>query len=157
MEYLQRLIDHLGWADQRVFESVRDATAGPPAAAELLSHLLAAEHVWYVRLVGRPATVPVWPILSVADCLRLAEDNLAGLRRYVGELDPVAARTGITYTNSAGQTFTTPAEDILLHVCLHGAYHRGQIALILRSGGAIPAATDYIAFIRGAPAAGRTP
>ncbi len=149
------MIDHLGWADRRVFESVRDSAAGP-TAAELLSHLLAAEHVWYARLVGQPASVPVWPILSLADCQRLAEDNLAGFRRYVEALDPVAARTGISYTNSAGQTFTTPAEDILLHVCLHGAYHRGQIASLLRSGGAIPTATDYIAFIRGVPAPGRT-
>ena len=40
---------------------------------------------------------------------------------------------------------------------LHGAYHRGQIALLLREGGAEPAPTDYIAFVRGAPAATRTP
>jgi uncharacterized damage-inducible protein DinB len=47
--------------------------------------------------------------------------------------------------------------DMLLHVALHGAYHRGQIALLVRAGGSTPSPTDYIAFIRGAPAATRTP
>jgi uncharacterized damage-inducible protein DinB len=42
-------------------------------------------------------------------------------------------------------------------VALHGSYHRGQIALLVRAGGSTPAPTDYIAFIRGAPAATRTP
>jgi uncharacterized damage-inducible protein DinB len=55
--------------------------------------------------------------------------------------------------NSAGQAFTSTVEDILLHVCLHGQYHRGQVALLLREAGAAPATTDYIAFARGAPTA----
>ena len=135
---------------------MRDSAAGP-TAAELLSHVLAAEHIWYSRLVGQPAAVPVWPILSLADCQHLAEENLAGLRRYAKGLDRVAARTGITYVTTTGQTFTTPAEDILLHVCLHGAYHRGQIASIVRGGGADPTPTDYIAFTRDLPPPGQTP
>jgi uncharacterized damage-inducible protein DinB len=31
----------------------------------------------------------------------------------------------------------------------HGVYHRGQIALLLRVGGAEPLATDYIVYARG--------
>ena len=155
MEHLERLLDHLGWADQRVFDAVREATTADPAALELLSHVLAAEHVWHARLVGQPPAVAVWPNLSLADCQRLAGENLAGFRAYVATLDPASARAEVTYTNSAGQTFASRVEDILLHVCLHGAYHRGQIAVILRTSGSTPAATDYIAFVRGAPAAGK--
>jgi uncharacterized damage-inducible protein DinB len=46
-------------------------------------------------------------------------------------------------------------EDILLQIFLHGTYHRGQVALLLRQGEATPAPTDYIAYVRGAPAATR--
>ncbi len=35
-------------------------------------------------------------------------------------------------------------EDILTHVVLHSAYHRGQIASQVRSGGEQPAYTDFI-------------
>jgi len=62
----------------------------------------------------------------------------------------------IQYRNSAGQEFRSTLEDILLHVALHGSYHRGQVSLIVRGGGGEPVATDYNAFIRGVPAA-RTP
>ena len=44
-------------------------------------------------------------------------------------------------------------EDMLLQVVLHGCYHRGQVALVVRGAGAEPSPTDYIAFVRGAPAA----
>jgi uncharacterized damage-inducible protein DinB len=44
---------------------------------------------------------------------------------------------------------------MLTHVAMHGSYHRGQIAAALRAGGDIPSPTDYIAFVRGAPAATR--
>ncbi|MFQ5740386.1 MAG: DinB family protein [Acidobacteriota bacterium] len=32
-------------------------------------------------------------------------------------------------------------------------YHRGKVNLLLRQAGHAPAATDFIAFVRGAPAA----
>jgi uncharacterized damage-inducible protein DinB len=58
----------------------------------------------------------------------------------------------VHYTNSDGQHFETSVSDILTHVALHGAYHRGQVAHLLRGAGAEPQATDYIQFGRGAPA-----
>jgi uncharacterized damage-inducible protein DinB len=64
-------------------------------------------------------------------------------------------RRAITYRNSAGDEYTSTLEDILTHVSLHGAYHRGQIAASVRAAGDTPTATDYIAFARGAPAATR--
>lgn len=40
--------------------------------------------------------------------------------------------------------------DVLLHVALHGSYHRGQLAWLARTAGAVPTATDFIVFSRGA-------
>ena len=59
------------------------------------------------------------------------------------------------YRNSAGTAFDSRIDDILMHVAVHGAYHRGQVALSLRQEGVRPNPTDYIAFIRGAPTATR--
>ena len=58
---------------------------------------------------------------------------------------------------SAGQAFRSTLEDILLHVALHGAYHRGQLAMLVRDGHGEPAPTDYIAFVRGVAAARTVP
>jgi len=65
--------------------------------------------------------------------------------------------SSVTYRNSAGTEYTSAIRDILIHVALHGAYHRGQIAAAVRGGGDTPASTDYIAYVRGSPAATRQP
>jgi uncharacterized damage-inducible protein DinB len=89
------------------------------------------------------------------ECAGLVQANQRELTAYVAALGPSDLPRGVTYKNSAGQEFTSTLEDILLHVCLHGSYHRGQIAWALRRGGGVPMPTDYIAFTRGAPAATR--
>jgi uncharacterized damage-inducible protein DinB len=161
MQHLTRLVGHLAWADDRVLAALRSATAPDPSCLELLAHLLAAEHVWLARLHEETPHHPVWPTLSLEECAGLVHANQRQLTAYVAGLTPADLARAITYRNSAGEQFTSSVEDMLLHVCLHGAYHRGQIAWALRRGGGVPMPTDYIAFVRGAPAAtqdaGRAP
>ena len=155
MDYLRRLYAHLAWADERALESLRTAVHPQPQARELLAHVLGAEHVWLARLQGRPPEVAVWPDLSLDDCLTLAEANRQAYERYLDTLDAEALDRTVHYRNSAGAEFDSRVEDILVHVALHGAYHRGQVAKAVREGGDEPSPTDYIAFVRGAPAATR--
>lgn len=155
MQHLARLTAHLAWADDRVLAALRSATAPDPANLELLAHVLAAEHVWLARLKGEAPAHVVWPPLSLEECAALMRANERALTAYVSSLTPADLPREVTYRNSAGLQFTSRVEDILLHLCLHGAYHRGQIAWALRHAGGVPMPTDYIAFIRGAPAATR--
>jgi len=156
---LRRLFDHLAWADA----NARDALHAMPAssaearrATELLAHVAGAEHVWLSRVMGRPPAYPVWPPLDLAEAAALAARTAAELQQYVASLGPKDLAREVEYTNSAGRRFRDRVDDILVHVAMHGAYHRGQIALLTRQGGGGPASTDYIAFVRGAPAATRT-
>jgi uncharacterized damage-inducible protein DinB len=151
--HLQKLVAHLGWADTLVLDSLRRAAPLDPRAFELYRHVLGTEEVWLGRLEGRKPTLAVWPDLSLEDCAAAARTNLENLQRYVAALSPADLPRGVTYINSAGNQFTSSVEDILIHLCLHGAYHRGQVSLALRQSGAEPAPTDYIAFARGSPAA----
>jgi uncharacterized damage-inducible protein DinB len=146
---------HLAWADAEVLRSLREAKDRDPAVVALFGHVLGAEAVWLARVEGHRSDVAVWPALSLDECEALSRrsaETLAGLVRGLTESDLTRS---ITYVNSAGLQFTSTIEDILLHVCMHGSYHRGQIARALRQAGQAPAPTDYIGFIRGAPAAGR--
>jgi uncharacterized damage-inducible protein DinB len=97
----------------------------------------------------------VWPVLSLDQCEQLSTENVATFRDLGSRLTPDLLEKPITYRNSAGDEFTSTVEDILTHVAMHGSYHRGQIAASLRAGGDTPSPTDYIAFVRGAPAATR--
>ena len=109
------------------------------------------------RIAGRPSDVAIWPTLSIDEAAALAARNAAELRAMIAPLAADDLAREITYRNSAGKEFRSTLEDILLHVALHGAYHRGQVSLVIRGGGGEPIATDYIGFIRGAPAARTVP
>jgi uncharacterized damage-inducible protein DinB len=153
MDHLTKLIAHLAWADDRVLAALR-ATAPDPSCLEVFAHVLAAEHVARPAARARHRATPCgrrsrWRVR------RSRAGEPARAHRHVAALGPADPPRGVTYKNSAGQEFTSSVEDILLHVCLHGSYHRGQIAWALRRGGGVPMPTDYIAMTRGAPAATR--
>jgi uncharacterized damage-inducible protein DinB len=153
--YLTKLFDHLAWADARVLDGLGRAPGGDARALQLYGHVLGSEHVWLARLHERAARVPIWPTLSLDECAALAAENVAGFRAVVASATPADIAREVSYVNSAGTAFRSTVEDILLHVALHGAYHRGQVALVVRGAGGEPMPTDYIAFVRGAPAATR--
>ena len=157
MDHLRRLIDHLEWADERVLGSLRDCRTPLPAAINLYSHVLGAEHAWITRINGTPPTVAIWPEVTLDECEIIARKNVAALHELLAGLAPDDLDREITYRNSAGVEFTTGLQDILLHVALHGSYHRGQVAALLRSAGDTPSPTDYIQWVRGAAAATRAP
>jgi uncharacterized damage-inducible protein DinB len=154
LDQIRRLFAHLAWADAHVLESIREA-GNPPRARELLAHILGAELTWLARIEGRTSDVPVWPELSLYQCgVHLGRVREA-YERFLGSIGEDDLATSVRYVNSAGNAFDSEVGDILLQVALHGTYHRGQIALLVRDGGATPRPTDYIGFVRGAPAATR--
>ena len=157
MTPLSKLIDHLAWADARALAALRGATAPNAKAREIYAHILGSEHTWIARITGRAPVVAIWPMLGDADVDRAGRENVAELRRIVEQVSAAELARVVSYRNSAGVAYDSTVEDILLHVAMHGAYHRGQVAMLLRQGGSEPSATDYIAFIRGAPAATGTP
>ena len=122
---------------------------------EIYGHLLAAEYVWLSRLLGVTPVHAVWPSVSLEDCAKLSWENNLAYSRFAETLQDTDLRREVTYTNSAGNTYQSRVDDILLHVAMHGSYHRGQVALLVRQGGGVPSDTDYIGYMRGAPAAKR--
>jgi len=152
-DHFARLVHHLEWADQRALTSLRSTANAPAKAVETYAHILASEHVWLSRLYGMPPRFAVWPTLTLEECERLAAENASQYRKVVDGLTDEALDRGITYRNSAGDQFTSTLEDILTHVFMHGSYHRGQVAALVRAGNGTPSPTDYIFFTRGSPAA----
>lgn len=144
---LDRLLRYDIWANGETLDSLRP---NPPPARSLrwMGHIVGAELLWLARLRREPPPLPVWPDLSVDACgthlSQLSESWLA----YLDEADPDRLQQRVTYTNSKGEPWTSRVEDILTHVTIHSAYHRGQIASDLRAAGHTPAYTDYIHAVR---------
>jgi uncharacterized damage-inducible protein DinB len=150
LDPVRRLLEHMAWTDRRILRRIADAPrAEADATLRLVGHLLAAERVWLLRLTGGDASAqPVWPALEVEALAPLAEENAAGFAEWVDALDAAGFHAEVAYTNTGGTAFRTPVLDVLLHVALHGSYHRGQIAAALRRDGGEPVNTDYITFVR---------
>jgi uncharacterized damage-inducible protein DinB len=147
---IDRLVRHQTWADRAVLAVLRENAAEPalPQVLRVFGHLLGAQELWLQRIEGTELPPVVWPERSLSQCagaLDALEERwgrtLAALREDdLGRLVP--------YVNSKGQPFTSSVGDILLHVVMHSSYHRGQIALLLRSAGVEPPYTDLIHAIR---------
>jgi uncharacterized damage-inducible protein DinB len=155
VEYFTKLFDHMEWADKRALASLRGLSDPPAAAVELLAHVLGAERVWLSRMEGRKSPLAVWPKLTLDDAERVLGENAEGYRHLLSKLSSAGLQQPITYTNSAGDEFTSTVEDMLTQVVTHGSYHRGQITAQVRAAGGTPNPTDYIAYTRGSPAAAR--
>lgn len=112
-----------------------------------MGHIIGAEFLWLARMEGRPSELSVWPELTLEQCdVRIRE-----LSRTLGDALSERSRvltSVVAYTNSKGEPWTSTVEDILTHLVIHSAYHRGQIASDVRAAGQVPAYTDYIHAVR---------
>jgi len=119
-------------------------------ACALMAHACTADDVWRRRLRGEDTSgTELWPALTPADVRALAERNAGGWSAYLAGVGDAELSRPVHYVNSRGDRFATPVADILEHVLLHGAYHRGQAAASIRAAGAAPPATDFIVWARG--------
>jgi len=153
LERVHDLWEHVFWADLTLLRAVLATEDSSAEAVREYAHVIGAEEVWLARLQNRPSRLGVWPAVSCTELQAVVEQTHTAWRAFLAARDHDDPGDTVTYTNSAGQTFTTPVADILLHVPLHGQYHRGKINLLLRQAGRQPAPTDYITFVRGVSAA----
>ncbi|CAN5733156.1 MAG: hypothetical protein H0U67_02080 [Gemmatimonadetes bacterium] len=145
---IQRLFDHVFWADARVLDRLRAGDAGAVRVG-LFSHLLTAEQVWLARIRGEDSSqIAIWPNLTIQECSTLATELREGYRAVLADSWPGGTDRLVTYRNSTGREFSSSVGDILMHVALHGSYHRGQIAARMRDEGIDPINSDFITFVR---------
>ena len=145
-----RLFEHADWANRRTLEEVQSLSGSPdPHVLEIFSHVVASEKVWLARLRGEPdAAMPLHPRYSLKQCASLIDETGNGYCRYIAPLKDADLQKIVTYRNTRGIECNMQAKDILAHVALHSAHHRGQITAAARKAGSVPIHTDYIAFAR---------
>src|SRR5271168_5448543 len=144
IQHLRRQFAYDEWANREILTGVRASVHPVTRPLQLVAHILSAERLWLQRIQNQPQSLPVWPDLSFEQC----ELQIAGLaelwREFLGQISPARLLQKVAYKNSKGEPWTSTVEDVLTHVLLHSAYHRGQIASQMRAGGEQPAYTDFI-------------
>jgi len=150
--------DH--WANRECLRALRragsttnQAKASIPASDSTaiigrLAHILSAEKLWLERIRKEKQSTPVWPSATIDECEVLADKMASAWRDYLAKLGPDELDEKVEYRNSKGEAWSSRVEDVLMHVLLHSAYHRGQIALEMRAAGMETAYTDFIHALR---------
>ena len=147
LEYLRRLFEYDHWANQEVLSTMRKSSSVPERSRKFIAHIVGAEWLWLRRLKdGKP--IAVWPDLTLSECEREVEALDAAWRSYLSTLSAPQLQHAISYTNSKGERWSSNIADVLMHVAMHSAYHRGQIASDTRQAGHTPAYTDFIHCVR---------
>ncbi len=144
LERFRREFSYDEWANKEVLRHLQRESSPPPSCVGWFAHVLGAQAEWLARLEGRKSELPVWPKLLPDELEAVLARLHAERTRYLERLAPADLQRSIAYVNSKGQSWTSRVEDVLSHVLLHGAYHRGQIASAMREAGLTPPYTDYI-------------
>ena len=119
-------------------------------AVDLLVHLVGARRLWLERLEGAPRTAQdLFPRgLTLEAAARGLAEMEAAWTGYLDKLNDAEAERTFDYQSLEGEWYRNTVADILTQVFGHSWYHRGQIALLLRSMGCEPAKTDFVFWTR---------
>lgn len=146
---LTHLFQHMAWADTEIISALEKSNENTEDSVKLLAHIIAAEHIWLSRILSRNlGDFTPWKKLSLQECKDLADTNRQGYLSLAAQTTDLQLNNLITYKTTKGDEYHSRLGDILMHVALHGSYHRGQIASLLRSCQLPPPATDFILFSR---------
>ena len=118
-------------------------------AVNLMAHLVAARNMWLYRFGHGTQPPDLFPKATpITDLPKLISDMESTWRSYFEKLTDAELQRSFDYKSYDGPRFRNTIEDVLTQLYGHSLYHRGQIAMILRSIGAEPAATDFIYWTR---------
>lgn len=149
METIQKMYEHLIWANKRILANLHTMKEDQQDVIRLFSHILFSEIVWMARLQGIDSSkLPIWAEVDLDFCEQLVKQNEENIISYLLISSNENLDKMITYKNSKGTEFQNTIREILMHVCLHGQYHRGQINSRLRLMGVEPIVLDYIHYAR---------
>jgi uncharacterized damage-inducible protein DinB len=148
LELLQRQFVYDAWANGEVLAAMRNSGAATERSLQLVAHIVSAERLWLERIKQQPQSFPVWPKADLEQCQAQADKVGRRWREYLNGIDEGDLSKSITYKNTKGEAWQSTIGDILTHVILHAAYHRGQIASHMREKGQTPAYTDFIHGVR---------
>lgn len=147
-DYLRREFAYNAWANGEALAVIRASGSKNPRLLQLVAHIFSAEGLWLERLKGEPQSMAVWPEFDPDQCEARAKELRDLWDEYLKPMSSDGLAQKISYKNSKGEPWSNTVQDILTHVVMHSAYHRGQIASLMRANGQTPAYTDFIHAVR---------
>lgn len=118
-------------------------------AIDLMRHVVAARRMWLFRLGFLPEDTDLFTReISLAELPAYVEEMEKLWLEYLSRLTDEDIARIFEYRSYEGDRYRNTVDDILTQLFGHSWYHRGQIAMLLRSIGAEPAVTDLVFWTR---------
>jgi uncharacterized damage-inducible protein DinB len=150
-----QLIEIKRWADRGLYDAVgrnfdRLSPEESSIMLRILDHIHAVDRIFQHHLLGLPHTFqaprsPDLPQLeTLAQSAREVDDWYAS---YVGDLAENDFEQPVDFVFTSGKPGRMRRGEIILHVCLHGTYHRGNAGAVLQLKCLTPsrdAITDFL-------------
>ena len=150
-----QLIDIKRWADRGLYDVVSrnfDRLSAEEASIMLriFDHIHVVDRIFQQHLQGLPHAVlaprseQMPELQALADSAREVDDWYAS---YVGGLTEDEFEQPVDFIFTSGKPARMRRGEIILHVCLHGTYHRGNAGAVLQLQGLTPspdAITDFL-------------
>jgi uncharacterized damage-inducible protein DinB len=150
-----QLIDQKRWADRGLHAAVAEhrerlGDEDQSLLRLVLDHILTVDRIFQHHLQGLPhgytaarsETLPTLEALEAG-----AREVDAWYAGYIRSLSAEALKQPVDFVFTSGKPARMRRSEILLHVCLHGSYHRGNAGALLQLRGLKPspdAITDYL-------------
>lgn len=143
------------WADHGLYQAVvRDfdklSSEERSIMLRILDHINSVDSIFQHHLQGTPHTFKAARSEKIPDLQQL-EKSMREVDdwyvSYVNSLTDADLEQPIDFTFTSGKQARMRRGEIILHVCLHGTYHRGNAGAVLQLKGLIPgrdAITDYL-------------
>jgi uncharacterized damage-inducible protein DinB len=150
-----QLIDMKRWADHGLYDAVsrnleRLSSQEVAIMLRILDHIHVVDRIFQHHLQGLPHTFAAArskeppQLQALADSARQVDDWYAS---YVGGLADADFEQPVDFVFTSGKPARMRRGEIILHVCLHGNYHRGNAGAVLQLKGLTPsrdAITDFL-------------
>ena len=118
-------------------------------AVYLLGHIVAARRMWLFRFGVVKENAELFPQeTSLSDLPAQLSEMETLWSEHLRQIDDTELARVFEYQSYEVPRFRNTIEEILTQLFGHSWYHRGQIAMLLRSIGAEPAVTDYVFWAR---------
>jgi uncharacterized damage-inducible protein DinB len=141
-----KLVRYKQWADHGLHEIVAKDLGQLEAQdaaiiVGLLDHIQVVDRIFQHHLRGLPHAFHAPRSEVTRDIRTLTEDARQvndWYASYVGGLSPLDFETPVDFVFTNGEPARMTRGEIILHVCLHGTYHRGNAGIVLRKHGIAP-------------------
>lgn len=151
---LTPLFAYKAWANAELFAALAalpdEHGTALHTCLRTLNHIHVVDCIFRAHLGGQPnphaaTNTPHTPSLDELRAATAATD--AWYLEYVDTLSATDAQQVLDFTFTDGDAGRMSREEILMHVMLHGAYHRGNVGQVLKSISVAPPRDLFTKFL----------